>query len=60
MSVLSGHLMGGPWGDKAIDEVRHLLEGYQVNKKTVKVPVDWEVDGDLLAAMVEHRLAELA
>jgi uncharacterized protein YdhG (YjbR/CyaY superfamily) len=25
----------------------------------VKVPVDWQVDGDLLAAMVEHRLAEL-
>jgi len=60
LSVLTGHLLLGPWGDHAIDAVRHLLEGYQVNKKTVKVPVDWEVDGDLLAAMVEHRLAELA
>ncbi len=60
LSVLTGHLLLGPWGDHAIDAVRRLLEGYQVNKKTVKVPVDWEVDGDLLAAMVEHRLAELA
>jgi uncharacterized protein YdhG (YjbR/CyaY superfamily) len=60
LSVLTGHLLLGPWGDHAIDAVRHLLEGYKVNKKTVKVPVDWEVDGDLLAAMVEHRLAELA
>ena len=60
LSVLTGHLLLGPWGDHAIDAVRHLLDGYQVNKKTVKVPVDWEVDGDLLAAMVEHRLAELA
>ena len=60
LSVPTGHLLLGPWGDHAIDAVRHLLDGYQVNKKTVKVPVDWEVDGDLLAAMVEHRLAELA
>ena len=60
LSVLTGHLLLGPWGDHAIDAVRHLLDGYRVNKKTVNVPVDWEVDGDLLAAMVEHRLAELA
>ena len=59
LSVLTGHLLLGPWGDHAIDAVRHLLDGYRVNKKTVKVPVDWQVDGDLLAAMVEHRLAEL-
>lgn len=60
LSVLTGHLLLGPWGDHAIDAVRHLLDGYQVNKKTVKVPVDWQVDSELLAAMVEHRLAELA
>ena len=59
LSVLTGHLLLGPWGDHAIDAVRHLLDGYRMNKKTVKVPVDWQVDGDLLAAMVEHRLAEL-
>ena len=60
LSVLTGHLLLGPWGDHAIDAVHHLLDGYQVNKKTVKVPVDWQVDSELLAAMVEHRLAELA
>ena len=59
LSVLTGHLLLGPWGGHAIDAVRHLLDGYRMNKKTVKVPVDWQVDGDLLAAMVEHRLAEL-
>ena len=60
LNVQSAHLLLGPWGDHTIDAVRHLLDGYKVNKKTVKVPVDWQVDGDLLAAMVEHRLAELA
>lgn len=59
LSILKSHLLLAPWGAAAIVAMRPLLDGYRINKKTVQVPVDWEVDGDLLAAMVEYRLAEL-
>ena len=58
-SVQSKHILLGPWGDGAIDAARPLLADYKVNKKTVQVPFDWEVDRSILLAMVEHRLAEL-
>ena len=59
VSVASRHILLGPWGDGALDVARPLLDGYRVNKKTVQVPVDWEVDRQILLAMVECRLAEL-
>jgi uncharacterized protein YdhG (YjbR/CyaY superfamily) len=58
-SALSKHILLGPWGDGALDAARPLLDGYKVNKKTVQVPMDWEVDRAILLAMVDHRLAEL-
>ena len=60
LSVQSRHVLLAPWGADAIAAVRHLLNGYAVNKKTVRVPVGWDVDTDLLEAMVTHRLDELA
>jgi uncharacterized protein YdhG (YjbR/CyaY superfamily) len=59
VSVQSRHILLGPWGDRALDAARPLLEGYTVNKKTVQVPLDWTVDRAILLAMVESRLAEL-
>ena len=35
------------------------LAGYEVNKRTFKVPLDWEVDAELLCGMAAARLAEL-
>lgn len=58
-SAQSKHILLGPWGDGALDAARPLLDGYKVNKKTVQVPPDWEVDRSILLAMVDHRLAEL-
>jgi uncharacterized protein YdhG (YjbR/CyaY superfamily) len=57
--VQSKHILLGPWGDHALDAARPLLDGYKVNKKTVQVPLDWDVDASILLAMVESRLAEL-
>jgi len=59
VSVATKHILLGPWGDGALDAARPLLDGYRVNKKTVQVPVDWQVDREILLAMVECRLAEL-
>lgn len=58
-SVQSKHILLGPWGDGSLDAARPLLADYKVNKKTVQVPIDWEVDRSILLAMVDHRLAEL-
>jgi uncharacterized protein YdhG (YjbR/CyaY superfamily) len=33
-----------------------MLEGYVVNKKTIRVPSDWKVDEKLLIAMVKENL----
>ncbi len=59
VSVASEHVLLGPWGAGSLDAARPLLDGYRVNKKTVQVPVDWEVDRRILLTMVECRLAEL-
>jgi uncharacterized protein YdhG (YjbR/CyaY superfamily) len=32
------------------------LQGYKVNKKTVQVPVDWNVDEKLLLKMIKLNL----
>lgn len=53
------HILLGPWGADIIERCRPLLDGYVVNKKTVRVPADWEVDDALLEAMVQPRLEEL-
>ena len=35
------------------------LAGYETNKKTFKVPLDWKVDAVLLNRLVRHRLNEI-
>jgi uncharacterized protein len=58
-SVLTNHVLLGPWGEHSLAAATPHLGGYKVNKKTVQVPLDWDVDAHLLLAMVDSRLAEL-
>ena len=58
-SVQTSHILLAPWGGQALEAARPLLDGYKVNKKTVQVPLDWDVDRSILLAMVQSRLAEL-
>lgn len=51
-SALKEHILIAPFDADIIDEFRPRLEGYHVNKKTVRVPVDWKVDKKLLVDMV--------
>jgi uncharacterized protein YdhG (YjbR/CyaY superfamily) len=60
LSVESKHILIAPWGDGIIDLFRPRLEGYDVNKKTIKVPFDWKVDKKLLCDLVATRMAQLA
>ena len=52
VSVAKQHLTLAPMGDGVLDAFRPRLTGYEVNKKTLRVPSDWSVDGALLCDMV--------
>ena len=58
VSVLTNHILLGPWGDNMVEKFRPRLEGYIVNKKTIQVPVDWKPDAKLLRDMAATRIAE--
>jgi uncharacterized protein len=58
-SVLTNHLLLGPWGEHALRDAKPYLGEYKVLKKTVQVPIDWKVDSKLLLAMIEARVAEV-
>jgi len=47
-----------PWSTEVLEDFRPKLEGYKVNKKTIQIPSDWDVDSKLLIQMVKARLAE--
>ena len=57
VSVATKHLLIAPWGEGMIEKFLPRLKEYEVNKKTIKVPVDWKVDaklvGDMAAAAVK-------
>ncbi|MEL0127237.1 MAG: DUF4287 domain-containing protein [Actinomycetota bacterium] len=56
VSVYSKHLLLAPFGDGVIDQFRERLGDYELNKKTVKVPIDWQVDRALIRDMIDvHR-----
>jgi uncharacterized protein YdhG (YjbR/CyaY superfamily) len=57
-SVTKGYILIAPWSTDVLDKFRPKLTEYKVNKKTIAVPSDWEVDIKLLQAMVKARLAE--
>ena len=59
VSVHTAHVLMAPLSAHVIDEFRPRLVDYEVNKKTIKVPVGWKVDKALLRDMVAARIAEI-
>jgi uncharacterized protein YdhG (YjbR/CyaY superfamily) len=60
-SVATHHILIAPWGDvlKTFAPKFEKLEGVKVNKKTIAVPNDWQVEVKLLQSMISARLKEL-
>jgi len=58
ISATKGYLLMAPWSKDVLEEFLPKLEGYKVNKKTIQIPSDWEVDAKLINQMVKARLAE--
>ena len=60
-SVATHHILIAPWGDvlKTYAPKFQKLDGVKVNKKTIAVPNDWEVDEKLIQSMIAARLKEI-
>jgi uncharacterized protein len=52
------HILIAPWGADILASMGSRLDGYKVNKKTIQVPLDWDVDNDLLRDLVGPQLAD--
>lgn len=57
VSVHTKHILIAPMNADVIDQFRDRLTGYEVLKKTIKVPVDWKVDAKLLTDLVAANLS---
>lgn len=56
VSAHSKHILIAPFNSDVIEQFRERLSGYTLNKKTIKVPIDWRVDEDLIRDLVAANL----
>jgi len=59
LSFAKKHILIAPWNPKVLSKLKNRLAGYEVNKKTVRIPNDWKVDKKLLKDMVQETLVSL-
>jgi hypothetical protein len=61
VSALKGHLALAPWSPDVVASFTGRLraDGYVVKQNLFQVPIDWDVDRELLVDLVNARLAEL-
>ena len=59
VSALKSHLALAPWSTGVIEDFRARLKQYVVRKNLFQIPVDWDIDAELLQNLVRARLAEL-
>lgn len=59
LSAAKQHLLIAPFSGNVLAAFADRLVGYEVNKKTFRVPIDWKVDAKLLRDMAAARIAEL-
>ncbi|MCX6444552.1 MAG: DUF4287 domain-containing protein [Actinobacteria bacterium] len=58
VSAATKHILMSAWSDDVLDAFRDKLDHLVVNKKTIGIPNDWEVEEKLILAMVKARIAE--
>lgn len=54
LSVSKRHMLIAPFDSEIIQALATRLSGYEVNKKTIRIPLDWQVDEKLLFAIVRQ------
>lgn len=58
-SAATNHILIAPWDLDVLKKYTPKFKDYKVNKKTIALPNDWEVDAKLLQAMAKDSLAAL-
>lgn len=56
VTIHAKHILIAPFNSDVIEQFRDRLVDYELNKKTIKVPVDWDVDGELICDMIDANL----
>jgi uncharacterized protein YdhG (YjbR/CyaY superfamily) len=59
VSAAKGHLSLAPWSEAVMADFSTRLAGYETTKGLIRVPVDWDVDHELIRDMILAGLAEL-
>jgi uncharacterized protein YdhG (YjbR/CyaY superfamily) len=59
ISAATNHILIAPWNLDVLKKYTPKFKDYKVNKKTIALPNDWEVDVKLLQAMAKDSLAAL-
>jgi len=52
ISIHTNHILIAPWNAQVLEDFTSQLAGYEINKKTIKVPVDWKINKKLLRDMI--------
>ena len=58
ISATKGYLLIAPWSAKALRKLAPRLKEYKVNKKTIQVPSDWQVDAKLVQDLVKESITD--
>ena len=58
-SAATNHILIAPWDQDVLKKYTPKFKDYKVNKTTIALPNDWEVDVKLLQAMAKDSLAAL-
>jgi uncharacterized protein YdhG (YjbR/CyaY superfamily) len=59
LAAYKKHLTFSPWSVFVMEDFKARLDNYVVFKNCFQLPVDWELDHELLTDLVRARLAEL-
>lgn len=59
ISAATNHILIAPWNLEVLKKYTPKFKDYKVNKKTIALPNDWDVDVKLLQAMAKDSLAAL-
>ena len=57
LSVAKNHVLIAPFNPVVLEEFSPRLRGLNLNKKTIQIPLDWDVDEQLLVDMVGRGIA---
>jgi uncharacterized protein YdhG (YjbR/CyaY superfamily) len=56
LSAATNYLLIAPFDARVIRKLSRELKGYETNKKTIRIPLDWKVDRKLLHSIIQETL----